>query len=73
MYASLQDLYQAIYIQVQDLVQLRKKEEKLEKAKTLASVGGGGMLPRQSTSTSMSTSSALSAHTTTSSGGWLYS
>ncbi|XP_050725052.1 1-phosphatidylinositol 3-phosphate 5-kinase-like isoform X2 [Eriocheir sinensis] len=53
---------------VQDLVQLRKKEEKLEKAKTLASVGGGGMLPRQSTSTSMSTSSAVSAHTTTPSG-----
>ncbi|XP_063879868.1 1-phosphatidylinositol 3-phosphate 5-kinase-like isoform X3 [Scylla paramamosain] len=55
-------------MKVQDLVQLRKKEEKLEKAKTLASGGGGGMLPRQSTSTSMSTSSALSAHTTTSSG-----
>ncbi|XP_069947039.1 1-phosphatidylinositol 3-phosphate 5-kinase isoform X3 [Cherax quadricarinatus] len=53
---------------VQDLVQLRKREEKLEKAKVMATNSGGGGLPRQSTSTSLSTSSAASAYATTSTG-----
>ncbi|XP_042212733.1 1-phosphatidylinositol 3-phosphate 5-kinase-like isoform X2 [Homarus americanus] len=54
-------------VKVQDLVQLRKREEKLEKAKVMATNSGGG-LPRQSTSNSISTSSAASAHATTSTG-----
>ncbi|XP_071531520.1 1-phosphatidylinositol 3-phosphate 5-kinase isoform X2 [Panulirus ornatus] len=53
---------------VQDLLQLRKREEKVEKAKIMATSSGGSGLPRQSTSTSISTSSAASAHATTSTG-----
>ncbi|XP_066965143.1 1-phosphatidylinositol 3-phosphate 5-kinase isoform X1 [Macrobrachium rosenbergii] len=49
-------------LKVQDLVQLRKKEERLEKAKVMAASGSGGNpLPRQSTSGSISTSSVASA------------
>nr|XP_045605242.1 1-phosphatidylinositol 3-phosphate 5-kinase-like isoform X2 [Procambarus clarkii] len=55
-------------VKVQDLVQLRKREEKLEKAKVMATNSGGSGLPRQSTSTSISTSSAASAHATSSTG-----
>ncbi|XP_047499602.1 1-phosphatidylinositol 3-phosphate 5-kinase-like isoform X5 [Penaeus chinensis] len=54
---------------VQDLLHLRKKEEKLEKAKVMASTSSGMPgLPRQSTSASISTSSAASAHATSSTG-----
>ncbi|XP_063596090.1 1-phosphatidylinositol 3-phosphate 5-kinase-like isoform X3 [Penaeus indicus] len=54
---------------VQDLLHLRKKEEKLEKAKVMASASSGMPgLPRQSTSASISTSSAASAHATSSTG-----
>ncbi|XP_042870026.1 1-phosphatidylinositol 3-phosphate 5-kinase-like isoform X2 [Penaeus japonicus] len=54
---------------VQDLLHLRKKEEKLEKAKVMASTSSGMTgLPRQSTSASISTSSAASAHATSSTG-----
>ncbi|XP_068238143.1 1-phosphatidylinositol 3-phosphate 5-kinase isoform X3 [Palaemon carinicauda] len=56
-------------LKVQDLVQLRKKEERLEKAKVMAASGiGGNPLPRQSTSGSISTSSVASALANTSTG-----
>ncbi|KAK7080512.1 hypothetical protein SK128_023138 [Halocaridina rubra] len=56
-------------LKVQDLLQLRKKEERLEKAKVMgATMSGGGGLPRQSTSGSISTSSVASALANTSTG-----